>query len=257
MVLPGDSHFLGCFSSWTPHVHCLLWPLCFYGFSTSIFKCPHECLPRLIHLCLFLDWCPASGPDSAMCLPYLGGIPVSAGFPGIPLPHPDIVLPFSLSCTRTWRDAHTYTHKKGYSLFIPIQARRKWVEEHKLVPLPLSHMNHTGSCFLGDHSGSQGKLITDKRTTLFYSLGPASCVLLVLSWKLLGPWVVIVVVVSGTECTGPDDMAQNINKEIVIVNNGVDLCCWGPYFWEKFDGSFRISFKLQAPFAAAGFNCLL
>lgn len=196
----------------------------------------------------------------APCVSLTSGVsPYPQDFQGFPCRILTSYFPFPFRA-RTWRDAHTYTHKKGYSLFIPIQARRKWVEEHKLVPLPLSHMNHTGSCFLGDHSGSQGKLITDERTTLFYSLGPASCVLLVLSWKLLGPWVVIVVVVSGTECTGPDDMAQNINKEIVtqnIGNNGVDLCCWGPYFCEKFDGSFRISFKLQAPFAAAGFNCLL
>ncbi len=108
LVFPGDSNLCGHLT----HAHCMLWPVClfcFYGFCTSRFKCPHECLHRLIHLCLFLDWSPASGPDSTMCLPCLRGIPISAGFPGIPLCVLTLYFPFSLR-THTHTNRHTHMH---------------------------------------------------------------------------------------------------------------------------------------------------
>lgn len=63
------------------------------------------CLLRRIHLCLFLYWSPASGPDNAMCLPGLGGIPISAGFPGIPLCILTLYLCFPSSLSHSDRHA--------------------------------------------------------------------------------------------------------------------------------------------------------
>lgn len=91
MVFPGDSNISGCLTS--------CW-MCFMVFVCHDCQCPHEYLPRLIHLCSFSDWSPARGPYGTTCLPCLVGIPISAGFQGFPL-----CILTSLFPSHTWRDS--------------------------------------------------------------------------------------------------------------------------------------------------------
>lgn len=117
----------------------------------------HDCLHRRHHLCL----CWTRPQPVALIAPCVTltsrGIPASAGFPGIPCRILSRAFPFFPFCTcgAACARTHTHTHIKGYLLFIPAQAQRKPAEDHKFVPLRLGRMDHTGSCFLGDHSGSR------------------------------------------------------------------------------------------------------
>lgn len=78
-VFPGDSKFHCCL---IPHVHCLQWPLSFYGFSAWVNVFPG------LSICIYSGTgLPAVAlvVYSAMWLPYLRVIPVSTECPGIPL----------------------------------------------------------------------------------------------------------------------------------------------------------------------------
>lgn len=185
------------------------------------------CLLRRIHLCLFLYWSAASGPDNAMCLPGLGGIPISAGFPGIPLCILTLYLCFPSSLTlwpaRT-KKPFTNAHQQLLTIHPHASSEEMSMEKKRLIVVDL-----TVPCFLGDHSGSdrEWKLTTDERATSSYSFASAL-------WKLLCRSVLIVDLLQkkGTKSDGWPLWNKEVNRRSALFK-GHYLPKWNGKSWNN------------------------
>lgn len=189
-MFPGDNHFRGCL---TPSVHCLLRLQCFSAFSASVFKRSCECSPRLIHLCLFLDWF----PESATSLPYLRGIPVSAWFQGIPrcalTPH--FPFPFLVRVNRP----------------ADIKAVSYYSNPHKLRRTKNLCHYHWVTCFTVGLVSLETTV--DRREKWSHIKGQAYY-----GVEVIGPFTVDSFFFSGTECTGLNATANKVWRNEVIGN---------------------------------------
>lgn len=149
IVFPGDSHYHGC---WT-WAYSILRLLCFYGLCVSRFNAHINVCPGL-SICAYswTDFQPVAmiGP----CVSLASGVsPYRQDFQGFP------------SVSWHWTSLflshmQTHTNTQTWKGLLTIQLHTNPVEgcrKYKLTPLPLSHMDHTVPCFLGDHSGSDGE----------------------------------------------------------------------------------------------------